>query len=153
MTAVFADEVGVASQWQVRWWTTNDGPHAGTEAATFRSLPGPNFTELFDVDPEVLVASADKLVGNNKKLPAATIKEAKRVLQSAVNADYNGEVICKGCKKDEPGKGRVKCGCCPVVYHWLCAPGFCIHDTDPWWCPDCKEGVAEEEGFAYPTLV
>lgn len=142
---VIKDEVGVVSEWKVRWWSTSDGPQAGTELATFHYLPGPNYLEVIAVDSEVLVASADRLVGGNKKLPAATVKEAKRVLQSALNAFDNGEVLCRGCQKEEPGHKLVQCGCCPVVYHESCAPGYSAHDTEPWWCPDCTKGVSSDD--------
>lgn len=136
---VIKDDVGVVIQWKVRWWTTADGQHAGTELGTFHYLRGPHYVEVIDVDAEVLVASTDKLVCGKKKLPAATIKDAKRVLQTAVIAVNNGEVTCRGCQQEATGQNMVQCGCCSVVYHESCAPGYSVHDTEPWWCPTCAE--------------
>ena len=146
MVAVINDNKGAVKEWKVRWWTTNDGPHAGTELANFSALTGSTFLEVITVEPEVLVASTKKLVDRGKKLPAVFVKEAKRVLQSALNASDNGELLCKGCQEERPGQEVVQCGCCPVVYHVDCAPGYSVDDTEPWWCPDCaKEANSDDD--------
>lgn len=146
---VLRNDLGEVTEWKVRWWSTTDGPHKGTELATFHYLRGANYVEVISADAEVLVASTDKLVGGNKKLPAATIKEAKRVLSTALIAEVNGEVLCACCKVDDPAQVLVPCGCCGQVYHEDCAPDYTndspeLSDLPDWWCPACR--VAAEGG-------
>jgi hypothetical protein len=130
-------------QWKVRWYAPTD--RARNEKSSFHYLSGPQFVEVLDVDPEMLVASATKLVGNNKKLPAPTIKDATKALRTAVLAEVNGELSCNACHKDVPGEQLLACGCCGRSYHEQCAPNFGNSRNAEWWCPTCSTNTGEAD--------
>lgn len=124
-------------QWKVRWWSPSKGEHCGTEKGSFQPLLGASYLELINVDDETLVASTSRLVSNGKKLPASLVKEAVRVLQSAVVAEANGEVRCNACHEDKDGEEMVSCGCCSRSYHLACTSAAKDTTRDEWWCPAC----------------
>jgi hypothetical protein len=133
---VLKNQLDHVVKWRVKWYSASAGSLAGTERGTFRSLTGKQSEDLLDVDEETLVASAKCLVESNKKLPAATVKDAKRVLLAAVQAEDNGLVRCCHCEEEDATQQLVACECCSQVYHVGCATGYT--EGQEWWCPSCK---------------
>lgn len=128
--------LGEVQQWRVRWFAPRT---AAKDRLSFMMLAGPSYLELIDVDNEMLVASTSKLVNGGKQLPAATVKDAVRVLQGAALAEDNGQVRCNECKEEAEAHEQVACNNCGRCYHEKCAPGYGACDTEEWWCPWCEE--------------
>lgn len=125
---VITNSDGEAVKWKVSWYTSyGKGPKAKF------SFLGTRFVETIDVDIETAVATTPYLTKSGF-IPKTVIKEAIKVIQSALTAENNGNVRCVKCDEDKEGEPVVYCGCCSKLYHVCCVQ----HGTEEdWWCDLC----------------